>query len=109
MLRNVLAREQSSPAPHGIRSPFFALIAGTFLFGWLLGLAVVFKLWHLSHAPRWMLMSGVGYITLMLPPTVTGFTLAWGTGRLAARGWGPASLGLAGAGVVGLVAGFLVL
>ena len=109
MLSNVLAREQSSPAPHAIRSPFFALVAGTFLFGWLLGLAVVFKLWQLSHAPRWMLMSGVGYVTLMLPPTITGFTLAWCTGRLAARGWGPASLGLAGAGVAGLVAGLLVL
>ena len=54
-------------------------------------------------------MSGVGYVTLMLPPTIIGFTLAWCTGRLAARGWGPASLGLAGAGVVGLVAGLLVL
>ena len=28
--------------------PFSAFVAGTFLFGWLLGLAVVFKLWHLS-------------------------------------------------------------
>jgi hypothetical protein len=99
--------EQSSPAPHARNSSFFAIIAGTFLFGWLLGVAIVFKLWHLAHAPRWMLMSGVGYVTLMLPPTITGFTLAWATGRLAARGWGPVSLGLAGAGVVGLVAGLL--
>jgi hypothetical protein len=109
MLGNVLAREQSSPAPRAVRSPFFALVAGTFLFGWLLGIAVVFKLWHLSHAPRWMLMSGAGYVTLMLPPIIAGFALAWGAGRLAARGWGSASLALAGAGVAGLVAGVLVL
>jgi len=89
--------------------PFSAFVAGTFLFGWLLGLAVVLKLWHLSQAPRWMIVSGVGYVTLMLPPTISGFTLAWGTGRLAARGWGPASLLLAGAGVAGLVAGVLAI
>ena len=90
-------------------SSFFLLIAGTFLFGWLIGLAIVLKLWHLAHAPRWMIMSGVGYVTLMLPPTLTGFALAWAAGRLTARGWGSASLALAGAGVVGLVAGLLVL
>ena len=88
-------------------SPFAALVAATFLFGWVAGLVVVFKLWHLAHAPRWMLLSGVGYVTLMLPPAITGFALAWTAGRLAMRGWGPASLGLAGAGVLGLVAGLL--
>jgi hypothetical protein len=94
----------------GVRqSPFATLIAGTFLFGWLLGLAIVLKMWHVAHAPRWMIVSGVGYVTLMLPPTLVGFVLAWGTRRLAARGWGPASLSLAGAGVAGLVAGVLVL
>ena len=67
--------------------PFSAFVAGTFLFGWLLGLAVVLKLWHLSQAPRWMILSGVGYVTLMLPPTISGVTLAWCAGRLAARGW----------------------
>ena len=56
-----------------------------------------------------MILSGVGYVTLMLPPTISGFTLAWCAGRLAARGWGPASLGLAGAGLLGLVAGLLVI
>jgi hypothetical protein len=103
MLLPVLARATR-------RNPsFIALIAGTFLFGWLLGVAIVFKLWHLAHAPRWMIMSGFGYVTLMLPPTISGFALAWVSGRLAARGWGPASLGLAGAGVAGLVAGLLVI
>ena len=89
--------------------PFPAFVAGTFLFGWLLGVAVVLKLWHLAQAPRWMILSGVGYVTLMLPPTISGFTLAWCAGRLSARGWGPVALGVAGAGVAGLVAGFLVL
>ena len=45
----------------------------------------------------------------MLPPAISGFAMAWSTGRLAARGWGRASLGLAGVGDVGLVAGLLVL
>jgi hypothetical protein len=44
----------------------------------------------------------------MLPPAIAGFALAWCAGRLAARGWGRPSLGLAGAGVVGLVVGLLV-
>jgi hypothetical protein len=84
-------------------------VAATFLLGWLLGLASVLKLWHLSAAPRWMIMSGVGYVTLMLPPALLGFALAWCAGRLAARGWGAPSLALAGTGVIGLVAGLLVL
>ena len=75
----------------------------------LRGLAIVFKLWHVAHAPRWMMFSGAGYVSLMLPPAVTGFAVAWGMVRLATRGWGRASLGLAGAGAVGLVAGLLVL
>jgi hypothetical protein len=90
-------------------SPFSAFVAGTFLFGWLLGLAIVLKLWHLAEAPRWMLLSGVGYVTFMLPPAITGFTLAWCAVRLSARGWGSASLGLAAVGVLGLVAGLLVI
>jgi hypothetical protein len=91
------------------RSPFSTFVAATFLSGWLLGLAIVLKLWHLAHAPRWMVVSGVGYISLMLPPAIAGFALAWCASRLAARGWGRPSLGLAGVGVVGLVAGFLAL
>jgi len=86
-----------------------AFVAGTFLFGWLVGFATVLKLWHLAQAPRWMILSGVGYVTLMLPPALTGVALAWCAGRMSARGWGPASLALAAAGVVGLVTGLLVL
>jgi hypothetical protein len=91
------------------QSPFSAFVAGTFVFGWLLGVAVVLKLWNLAQAPRWMILSGVGYVTLMLPPAITGFGLAWCAGRLSARGWGPGALGLAGIGAAGLVAGLLVL
>ena len=93
----------------GRTSNFAAFLAAAFVFGWLLGLAMVFKLWHLSQAPRWMIYSGAGYVSLMLPPALTGFAVAWSMARLAARGWGRASLGLAGAGAVGLVAGLLVL
>jgi hypothetical protein len=88
---------------------FPAFLAGTFVFGWLLGLAIVFKLWHLAHAPRWMIFSGLGYVSLMLPPAISGFAVAWSMIRLAARGWGRASLGFAGVGAAGLVAGLLVI
>jgi hypothetical protein len=93
----------------GRTSSFAAFLAAAFVFGWLLGLAMVFKLWHVSQAPRWMMFTGFGYVSLMLAPTISGFAVAWGMVRLAARGWGRASLGLAGAGAVGLVAGLLVL
>jgi hypothetical protein len=106
----VLARAAIRPAT---REPwqgwFSAYVAGTFLFGWMLGIVSVLKLWNLSHAPRWMILSGVGYVTLMLPPALTGFAFAWCARRLAARGWGRAPLTLAGAGVTGLVFGLLVL
>jgi hypothetical protein len=82
---------------------------GTFLFGWLIGLASVLKLWRLLHAPRWMMMSGVGYVTFMLTPAATGFAVAWLSGRLVSRGWGGAPLRMLAAGVCGLMAGLLVL
>ena len=106
----MLARVAIRPAT---REPwqgwFSAFVAGTFLFGWLLGLASVLKLWHLSHAPRWMILSGVGYVTLMLPPALTGFALRVVRGPTGGARLGRASLALAGAGVTGLVAGLLVL
>jgi hypothetical protein len=105
---HVLARE----AIRQIGTPkamFSAFVAGTFLFGWALGFASVLKLWNMAHAPRWMVLSGVGYVTLMVPPALTGFALAWCAGRLSARGWGAPSLALAALGVSGLVAGLLVL
>jgi hypothetical protein len=104
VLARVAIRQIGTP-----KAMFSAFVAGTFLFGWLLGLASVLKLWHLAHAPRWMILSGVGYVTLMVPPALTGFGLAWSAGRLSARGWGAASLALAAAGVIGLVAGVLAL
>jgi len=90
-------------------SSFLAFVTGTFLFGWLIGLMTVFKLWQLMHAPRWMMVSGVGYVTFMLTPAVTGFVVAWLSGRLVSRGWGGAPLRMLAAGVCGLMAGLLVL
>lgn len=107
MLGPVLARAAIQETRTS-RGAFSSFIAATFLLGWLLGLVSVLKLWHLSEAPRWMIVSGVGYVTLMLPPALAGFALAWCAGRLSARGWGAPSLALAGAGVIGLVAGLLV-
>jgi hypothetical protein len=94
----------------GLRaSPFSAFVAATFLFGWVAGLAIVFKFWHVANASRWMIFSGTGYVTFMLAPTIIGFVFARSVGRLAARGWGGVSLGLLAIGAVGLVAGLLVL
>jgi len=106
VLARVAIRDFSREPPKGF---FSAFVAGTFLLGWLLGFASVLKLWNLSQAPRWMILSGVGYVTLMVPPAITGFVLAWCAGRMSARGWSAASLALAGAGVIGLVAGLLVI
>ena len=95
----------------GLRSSlsFSAFVAATFLFGWVAGLAIVFKFWHVANAPRWMIFSGTGYVTFMLAPTIIGFVFARSVGRLAARGWGGVSLGLLAVGAVGVVAGLLVL
>ena len=84
-------------------------MAGTFILGWAAGLALVVKLWHLSGAPRWMVFSGVGYVSLILGPVLVGFGLARILGRLAGRGFGGAPLGLLGLGFVGLVLGFCAL
>jgi hypothetical protein len=90
-------------------SRFSQFVAMTFGFGWLVGLAVVFKLWQVSDAPRWMVFSGIGYVTWMLAPPLLGFVCARAMGWLAGRGFAGAPLGLLGLGVVGLVAGFMAL
>jgi hypothetical protein len=96
--------------PTGRRfSPFAAFVAGTFALGWACGLVLILKVWHLAAAPRWMIFSGVGYVSLVLGPAVLGFVLARLMGRLASRGFGGAPLGLLGLGVVGLVVGIWAL
>jgi hypothetical protein len=84
-------------------------MAGMFLFGWLVGLATILKLWQVADAPRWMMFTGTGYVSLMLAPAIVGFAFAKGMGWLAARGFGGIPLGMLGLGVVGLVAGFCAL
>jgi hypothetical protein len=88
---------------------YLPLVIGAFTVGWLLGLLVVFKLWHLTHAPRWMMFSGMGYVSLMMAPAFVGFAFARVINRLASRGWRGAPLGLFGLGVCGLVVGLLAL
>ena len=85
------------------------LVVGTFFFGWLLGVAVVFKLWHLAHAPRWLMLSGMGSVSFLMAPIISGALFSGGIGRLASRGWRGAPLGLIGLGACGLVAGLLAL
>jgi hypothetical protein len=89
-------------------SPFISFVAGAFAFGWLLGLLAVLRIWDLAHAPRSMLFGGVGYVSLMLAPALVGFGFVRTVGRLAARGWGTASLTLLAVGLAGLVAGLYV-
>jgi len=103
-------RVDSSPRPvQPLFRPYLALVVGTFFFGWLLGVAVVFKLWQLAHAPRWLVLSGMGSVTFLMAPIVSGALLSRAIGRLAARGWLGAPLGLIGLGACGLVAGLLAL
>ena len=92
------------------RVPSFPLlVAGTFVFGWLLGLAAVLKMWHVASPPGWLMFSGASYVTLMLAPALGGFLFVRVFGRLAGRGWGGPSLGMFSAGVAGLVAGLWAL
>jgi hypothetical protein len=88
---------------------YLVLAIGAFVLGWGLGVAVVFKLWQLAHAPRWMVASGMGTVSFLMAPCLGGVLFARATGRLAARGWRGAPLGLVGLGACGLVAGLLAL
>ncbi len=90
-------------------SSFCAFVVGTFFFGWLLGVVVVFKLWQLAHAPRWLVLSGIGSVSFLMAPILSGALFSRALGRLASRGWRGAPLGLIGLGVCGLVAGLLAL
>ncbi len=89
--------------------PYLVVVIGAFIVGWLLGVAVVFKLWQLGHAPRWMMLSGMGTVSFLMAPCLIGVLFTRGIGRLAARGWRGAPLGLIGLGACGLVAGLLAL
>jgi hypothetical protein len=89
--------------------PYLALVVGTFVFGWLMGVAVVFKLWHLAHAPRWLVFSGMGTVSFLMAPVISGVLFSRGIGRLASRGWRGAPLGLVGLGACGLIVGLLAL
>ena len=109
MLPRVEAEARSSSSPACAPRSFVPFVIGAFAFGWALGLLVVFKLWHLAHAPRWMMFSGMGYVSMMMAPALVGFVFARMIGRLASRGWRGAPLGLIGLGVCGLVAGLLAL
>ena len=90
------------------RLPSFpALVAGTFLFGWAAGLLVVLKGWHLVHAPRWRMVTGVGYVTFMLMPILCGVAVVHLSRGLISRGWGATPVRFLALGLCGLVAGFM--
>ena len=88
---------------------FVGFVAATFLFGWLSGLLLVLKSWHLFHATRWLMVSGAGYVTLMLIPIMSGFACARIAGHLVRRGWSGTPLRVLALGVCGLVAGVMAI
>lgn len=92
-----------------MRATVIWLISSTFLLGWVAGVLTVWKSWQLFHASRWIMVSGAGYVTLMLIPTMCGFVCARVASRLASRGWGGAPLRTLALGVCGLVAGLLAI
>ena len=85
------------------------LVTGTFGLGWVAGILLVLKSWHLFRAPRWMMFSGAGYVTFMLVPIVFGFGVTWLSSRLISRGWGRVSLGFLGLGLCGLIVGLMAI
>jgi hypothetical protein len=98
---------QSWAAP--VRAALTSLIAAAFLLGWTSGVLVVWKSWQLLHASRWIMVSGAGYVTLMLIPIMCGFVCARVGGHLASRGWSGAPLRALALGICGLVAGLMAL
>jgi hypothetical protein len=88
---------------------FRALVTGIFLFGWAAGVLLVLKTWHLVHAPRWMMISGAGYVTFMLIPIICGFGVTQIWGRLISRGWGGAPVRFLALGLCALVAGLMAI
>lgn len=103
-------RDYREPAPRDrVAATFVAFVAATFLFGWLSGLLLVLKSWHLFHATRWLMVSGAGYVTLMLIPIMSGFACARIAGHLVRRGWSGAPLRVLALGVCGLVAGVMAI
>ena len=88
---------------------FAAFVSATFLLGWVSGLLLVLKSWHLFHATRWIMVSGAGYVTLMLIPIMCGFACARIAGHLVRRGWSGAPLRVLALGVCGLVAGVMAI
>ena len=92
-----------------VRATLVSLIAAAFLLGWSAGVLVVCKTWQLCHASRWIMISGAGYVTLMLVPIMCGFVCARVAGQLASRGWSGAPLRALALGVCGLVAGLMAI
>ena len=111
MLRRVtVGAEQRSDV--AVSFPAFSVatfLAATFLFGWGAGLLLVLKSWHLFHGTRWLMVSGAGYVTLMLIPIMCGFTCARVAGHLVRRGWSGMPLRMLALGVCGLVAGVMAI
>jgi hypothetical protein len=100
---------QPLSTPDRVAAGFFAFVSATFLFGWISGLLLVLKSWHLFHATRWLMVSGAGYVTLMLIPIMCGFACARIAGHLVRRGWSGAPLRVLALGVCGLVAGVMAI
>ena len=90
MPRAMLSRVEVDSSPKRVQMAmwsYWALVIGSFFFGWLLGVAVVFKLWQLAHAPRWLVLSGMGSVSFLTAPIISGALFSRAIGQLASRGW----------------------
>ena len=86
---------------------FVGAVTASFVLGWLLGLAVVLKLWNAGRMPHAKLFGGAGYAAFMLLPVLSGILVTRASARLYGRGWGGAPLRFLGLGLGALLAGVL--
>ena len=79
MLRAMLSRVEVDTSPKRVQTAMWSY--------WLLGVAVVFKLWQLAHAPRWLVLSGMGSVSFLMALIISGALFSRAIFQLASRGW----------------------
>lgn len=83
-------------------------VAAYFLFGWVLGLVTLLAIPHVFHLPRWVLVSGWGYIVTMLGPVGFGTVVTLGIVALERRAWGAVGVAFVLLGLAMSVAGLFL-
>lgn len=83
-------------------------VASFFLFGWVLGLVTLLAIPHACHVPRWVLVSGWGYVLAMLGPVGVGTVVTLSIVALERRAWGAVGTGFVLLGLATCVAGLFL-